>query len=368
MSCLPLNSVCHDLSAYNLFRTGGGPVAGSLINDWSVSAIVNGVATIKLDNGYKLELDEKSSRITIVDDCGRRTSIWGDPHVDENAGAGGSNSDWNFLGTTTFKLLDGTKITIDTKNWDAAGTAKISDSVVVTKGDKSLVISGLAQASTPGGTKLNDLKITKGMSGCELDAKVWDGGLTVHEGVNGKWLADLGTGTLQVISDSTANKTAAFNLSRATQPGGTTPALSDCQREHIAEQCVQTTCFSWLEALAAALGGNLSRQVDKISALYKAVNFCNGVKEGCVVSKEEYMAFCKNAADCGLEFKGNGWTQNADGTYTAGEAASKECGNIQQTLQTMLTASAQQFQLLATMNSTVLNSISQGMQTVARAG
>jgi hypothetical protein len=368
MSCLPVNSVCHDLSAYNLFRTGGGPVSGSLVNNWSVSAVVNGVATIKLDNGYTLELNENSSRITIVDECGRRTSIWGDPHVDENAVAGTNTTDWNFLGTTSFKLLDGTKITIDTEKWNDAGTAKISDSVVVTKGDKSLVISGLGQASTPGGTKLGDLKITKGMSGCELDAKVWDGGLTAYEAVDGKWTADLGKGTLEVISASAANKAAAMELSKATQPGGTHPPLSDCQREQIAEKCVQTTCFSWLEALAAALGGNLSRQVDKISALYKAVNFCNGVKAGCVVSKEEYLAFCKNAADCGLEFKGNGWTQNADGTYTAGEAAATECGNIQQTLQTMLTASAQQFQLLATMNSTVLNSISQGMQTIARAG
>ena len=348
-----LQALSCDTRAFELFRTGGGPVSAALLNDWSVRQDASAVL-VRLDGGYLLSFAPSadgvhSSPLEIFEAGKPIAFVEGNGFGSTKSVDGPGPTGFVLSDTATFVLRDSTKITV---HMVRQGGAFYLDSVLVTKGDKSLVVGGMAPQA--GST----LQVAKGMNGRALDAALSDGQTRWTERDDGRWIDQAG----ELVGAFGATS----GLDASALPSA--PELSVCAQFRIAEACVQTTCFSWLEALAAALGGNLSRQVDKISALYKAVNFCNGVKAGCVVSKEEYLAFCKNAADCGLEFKGNGWTQNADGTYTAGEAASTECGNIQQTLQTMLTASAQQFQLLATMNSTVLNSISQGMQTIARAG
>ncbi len=59
----------------------------------------------------RLEIDERNSEMTIFNETtGESTRIWADPHVDVNG-----DHKFDFYGTTTFELANGTKITINTE-------------------------------------------------------------------------------------------------------------------------------------------------------------------------------------------------------------------------------------------------------------
>jgi hypothetical protein len=140
----------------------------------TVSAPANGRTNLDLGDGYRMEINEHSSEIKIFDKEGNETQIWGDPHLNVNGKHVG-----DFWGTTTFELKNGTKITVNTEQWQGDPNAYVASQVVVTRGNQGIVIDGVSQ------NKIGDLKITKG-NGYALDVMNDDGFKVREQNLGGK--------------------------------------------------------------------------------------------------------------------------------------------------------------------------------------
>lgn len=174
----------------------------SYMNPWAVSETGNGTATIDLGNGYELLLDEKSSKITLInEETGEKTVIWGDPHFDAN---GDGKTDMDFWGTITLNLEDGTKITVNTTPWENNPNMTLSSELTITKGDQAIVVTGLDQ-NTVGDMQIEQLSGPN--AGVSADWLTQDG-LNIYENPNGEgWLVLDGIGFREVTqADMTATK------------------------------------------------------------------------------------------------------------------------------------------------------------------
>lgn len=355
MSCAPSANVCQP-RAFTLFQTCDvGVSAKCATNDWKICK-EGDKTTVELDCGYKLQFDEKHSEMYIIKPCGEKTRIWGDPHVDVKADG---KNDFDFYGTTSFQLKDGTKITINTEPWKHNPGMTLANNVVVTKGEKSLIVDGLSQNC------IGDFRIEKGLNGCELDKKVWDGKLTIHENPCGPgWVDETGgkvdqhDGNRSKIECGDPKQLGFFDQYKTIKEHDCAPKANDCAPKY---------CFTWLEAMAAAFGNVLTKQVEKMNWIYKNLNACYAIGEGTKCTKEQYDAYCEAMKGMGKEVKS--WEQvQKDGSYTITKEDSEALAKGQVYWQQLLTGAAQQFQLSAQTGMTVQNSVSQGLNTVSRAG
>jgi len=132
---------------------------------WTASTGAEGQASIDLGDGYSLQLDENSSSATITDaNTGETTQIWGDPHVNVNG-----QHQFDFYGTTTFSLPNGTKITVNTQQSQTNPDVYFADSLTITKGSQGMTVTGLSEQTK------GDLSITMGQDGHALDNQTADG-------------------------------------------------------------------------------------------------------------------------------------------------------------------------------------------------
>jgi hypothetical protein len=177
---------------------------------WSATVGTGGRGSVDLGDGYRLELNENNSEITIFNDnTGERTRIWGDPHVEID----GQHA-YDFWGTTTFTLENGTKLTINTEQWGGNPNAYVASQVVITRGNQAMTIDGISQ------NQLGDLSITLGQNGRALDAAHRDG-YTLHENACGAgWRTDLGAIATQEDLDAT-------RVGREYGPGSQLPNLEE---------------------------------------------------------------------------------------------------------------------------------------------
>jgi len=144
---------------------------------WTTAMTGTSTAKIDLGDGYRLDVDERNSELTIINDAtGQRTRIWGDPHVEVNG-----QHKFDFWGTTTFTLPTGTKITINTEQWAGNPNMYVASQVVVTKGANAIVIDGISQ------NRIGDLSITNGMNGYALDSAHRDGYVLNQRISDGGW-------------------------------------------------------------------------------------------------------------------------------------------------------------------------------------
>jgi len=170
----------------------------------------SGRASVDLGDGYTLQLDERNSEIVINNaNTGETTRIWGDPHVDVDG-----KRVFDFWGTTTFTLGNGTKLTINTEQWGGNPNAYVASQVVITRGDQALTIDGISQ------NQLGDLSITMGNNGRALDAAHRDG-YTLYENMAGSsWLTARGSIATQRDLDAT-------RVGAEFGPGSTAMSLSE---------------------------------------------------------------------------------------------------------------------------------------------
>jgi hypothetical protein len=164
--------------------------------EWTASLKGDGKGAVDLGDGYRLELNEANSEITIINErtC-ERTCIWGDPHVD---GTNGQRL-FDFWGTTTFTLENGTKITINTEQWKGNPDMYVASQVVITKGSNALVVNGISQ------NELGDLSITQSQNGRAIDAATPDG-FTLRENAIGEGWRSVYTGAVATQADLDATK------------------------------------------------------------------------------------------------------------------------------------------------------------------
>ena len=188
----------------------GAADVSALQNSQGFTAQLTGQSTAKVDlgDGYRLQIDERNSEMTIINDTtGESTRVWGDPHVDVNG-----KRQFDFYGTTTFELANGTKITINTEPSAGNPNEYLASQVVVTKGENAVVIDGISQ------NQIGDLSVSTSTNGYALDAAHRDG-FTVHEATGG-WETEIGTRVTQADAD----------LTRPGQiygPGSTAPSLAE---------------------------------------------------------------------------------------------------------------------------------------------
>jgi Domain of Unknown Function (DUF1521) len=177
---------------------------------WSTQMTGQNTANIDLGDGQKLQIDERSSEMYIINEnTGEKTRIWGDPHVDVD----GKHA-FDFWGTTTFTLENGTKITINTEQWNGNPNAYVASQVVITKGENAIVVDGISQ------NQLGDLKVTMSNDGRAVDAAHGDG-YVLHENANGAGWLSSHTGQIATQADMNATLPG-----QAYGPGTTHPDLS----------------------------------------------------------------------------------------------------------------------------------------------
>jgi hypothetical protein len=187
-----------------------GAIGRAPVASWTASTTGAHTASVDLGDGYSLTIDERNSEMTIFNAAtGENTRIWGDPHVDVD----GKHS-FDFWGTTTFQLENGTKITINTEQFAGNPNMYVASQVVITRGNNSAVIDGISQ------NQLGDLKVSVGTDGHVLDAAHRDG-WTVYENATGSgWRAEHGGIATQADADIT-------RPGEAYGPGSTTPSLGE---------------------------------------------------------------------------------------------------------------------------------------------
>lgn len=181
------------------------------VQQWTVQNNGGGRAAVDLGDGYSLKFNEANSEIEIFNaNTNEHTRIWGDPHVDVDG-----KRVFDFWGTTTFTLENGTKITINTEPWKGNANAYVASQVVVTKGSNALVVDGISQ------NQLGDIKVTMSNNGYAVDAAHRDG-FVLHENATGSSWRSEHTGEVATQTDLMATA-----IGREYGPGSEAPSLDE---------------------------------------------------------------------------------------------------------------------------------------------
>lgn len=212
------------------FNPPSPPVA-----QWSAQSTGQNTAEVDLGDGYALQFNERQSEIYIRNaKTGETTRIWGDPHVDVNG-----ERAFDFWGTTTFTLENGTKITINTEQWNGNPNAYVASQVVITRGTNAIVVDGISQ------NKLGDLSVSMSNNGLAIDAQHRDG-FVLHENATGtSWRSEF-TGQIATQADLDVTR-----MGQEFGPGSTIPSLG--------ESVAMMSDFLMLGMIASMMGNAFDR-------------------------------------------------------------------------------------------------------------
>lgn len=178
------------------------------VQQWTAKTTGEGRAELKIGDGYTLDFDERASEIVVFNANTREsTRIWGDPHVDVD----GIRA-FDFWGTSTFKLENGTKITINTEQWEGNPNAYVASKVIITKGRNAVVVDGISQ------NQLGDLEIEISKKGYILDIRHRDGYLLQENASGAGWRSEY-TGEIATQEDLDATR-----IGRRLGPGSNLPS------------------------------------------------------------------------------------------------------------------------------------------------
>jgi hypothetical protein len=217
----------------------GGCLPPDRANPTHASTRMEGGQAVFENDNYRITAGDNNQVNIYNKRTGETYQVWGDPHVNVD----GQHA-FDFWGTTTFKLDDGTKVTIQTTPWAHNPNATLASKVTITNGDYGVQITGV-DTNTHGDLKINE---AKGW-GEVLDWAVDDGN-TVQENPTGKgFLAVDGNGTIHAVDQGWINKT---DLTK-----GGKPALDDKTQQLVD---AFKGAFSFLSGLVSIsfLGGLLA--------------------------------------------------------------------------------------------------------------
>lgn len=187
------------------------PVFPEPAAQWSAKLTGTNTAAVDIGDGYSLQFNENSSEITIRNaKTGESTRIWGDPHVDVDG-----KHVYDFWGTTTFTLENGTKITINTEAGKNNPNVYYASQVLVTNGTNAIVVDGVSEQVR------GDLAVSMSQDGYALDALHRDG-FVLHENAAGSgWISEL-SGAVATQADLDMTR-----LGAAYGPGSDLPSLGE---------------------------------------------------------------------------------------------------------------------------------------------
>ena len=101
------------------------------------TSMQGGKAVFENDN-YTITMGDDNSVFIRNKATGETYEAWGDPHMNIDG-----RHEWDFWGTTTLQLEDGTKVTIETTPWEQNTSMTLSSRVTITNGDYGVQVSGI---------------------------------------------------------------------------------------------------------------------------------------------------------------------------------------------------------------------------------
>lgn len=207
------------------------------------TSMQGGQAVFENDN-YRITAAD-ANRVEITNKkTGENYVVWGDPHVNVD----GQHA-FDFWGTTTFKLDDGTKLTFETV--PAGNDMTLPSKLTITNGDYGVRISGIDT------NQRGDLKIDEAKGwGQTLDG-VTDDGNVLLENANGKgFVAVDSNGKLVQVNQSYINGT-------DLQKGGAAAAAAAQQQQQLQQlaQIFQGAFQAMSSILSISLSGALLRNL-----------------------------------------------------------------------------------------------------------
>jgi len=158
--------------------TALAPAVGNSVdpsNPTNASTSMQGGQAVFENINYRIAADDNNTVTISNKHTGETYQAWGDPHMKIDG-----EQAFDFWGTTTFKLEDGTKVTIETTPVPSNPEVTLSSKVTITNGDYGVKITGVDSNQT------GDLKIDDARGyGRVLDAVVRDGNM-LNENAAGK--------------------------------------------------------------------------------------------------------------------------------------------------------------------------------------
>lgn len=160
------------------------------------TAMQGGKAVFENDN-YRISAGDDNEVLIQNKRTGETYRAWGDPHMDIDG-----KHEFDFWGTTTFALDDGTKVTIQTTPWGNNPEATLSSKVTITNGDYGVQITGVDTNS------LGDLAIDEGKGWGRMVDWAVDDGNVLYENTFGKgFLAVDDQGRIRAVDQQYINET-----------------------------------------------------------------------------------------------------------------------------------------------------------------
>ncbi len=144
-------------------------------NPTNASTTMQGGRAVFENDNYRITAGDNNEVNITNKHTGETYQIWGDPHVNVD----GQHA-FDFWGTTTFKLEDGTNVTIQTTPWANNPNATLASKVTITNGDYGVQISGVDT------NKTGDLKIDEAKGWGEVLDWAVDDGNVLQENPAGK--------------------------------------------------------------------------------------------------------------------------------------------------------------------------------------
>lgn len=169
----------------------------SATNPTNASTQMQGGRAVFENDNYRITAGDDNEVNIVNKHTGEHYQVWGDPHVNID----GKHA-FDFWGTTTFSLDDGTKVTIETTPWKDDSKATIASKVTITNGDYGVRISGV-DTNTQG-----DLKIDEAAGWGALLDTVTDDGNVIQENPTGKgFLAVDADGRIRAVDQAHIDRT-----------------------------------------------------------------------------------------------------------------------------------------------------------------
>jgi hypothetical protein len=128
----------------------GATASASGSNPTHASTTLQGGRAVFENDNYRITAGDDNTVNITNKKTGENYNIWGDPHVNID----GQHA-FDFWGTTTFALEDGTKVTIETTPWNAGNGMTLASKVAITSGDYGVEISGV-DTNTVGDLKIDE--------------------------------------------------------------------------------------------------------------------------------------------------------------------------------------------------------------------
>ena len=172
---------------------GGDPVS----NPTNAStSMVGGKVCFENDN-YRITMGDDNSVHIFNKNTGENYLAWGDPHMQVDG-----QQAFDFWGTTTLALEDGTKVTIETTPWANNPAMTLSSKVTITNGDYGVQVTGVDS------NQVGDLAFEEAKGFGELADAVVDDGNLLHENPFGKgFLGVDDSGSLRPVDQQYINET-----------------------------------------------------------------------------------------------------------------------------------------------------------------